>query len=296
MKLTPLLEKVKEFSLADKAEALKSRIFTRHVMDVLYLLRLNRPATALLMLWPMLWGFFSPAHTDWAALPLVILLAITMRSASCLFMDLYNPDIEGAADYKTAQAPLVAFLGLMTALSFLLAWAIGPMVMFLAIFWLIMVAAYPYLHKVTWYPQAFAGVIFGGWACLMGQGASGDLSVELVFLFPAASFWVAAVETLKADIKRAQDAEKGVKSVALVMGSWRIPFMSGCLILTLVMLVLTGIVTSAGGLFYASLMAAQMLLGTAYYGIHLNEHTAARTTYGRTAFAGLLVVFAFLLG
>lgn len=294
MKLTTLLEKVKEFSLADKLRGVRDAVLSDTVMDVLYMLRLNRPATALLMLWPMLWGFLSPVHTPWMVLPLVILLAVTMRSASCLYLDLYNPAIEGETDCKNA-APVLAFLLLMVLVSFLLAWAIGPTVLFLAIFWLIMVAAYPYLHQVTWYPQAFAGVIFGGWACLLGQGATGELSVELVFLFPAACLWVAAVETLKADIKRAQDAERGVKSVALVMGSWRVPFMSSCLVATLVLLVLTGIVISAGGLFYAALMAAQMLLGAAYYGIRLNEHEAARVTYGRTALAGALVALAFLI-
>lgn len=295
MKLMTLLQKVKEISFADKVQAAKDAVLTPAVMDVLYMLRLNRPATALLMVWPMLWGFYSPAHTHWGLMPLVVLMAVTMRSASCLYIDLYNPAIEGESDCKNARAPVLAFLVLMLALSFLLAWINGPIVMFLAICWFIMVAAYPYLHQLTWYPQAFAGVIFGGWSCLMGQGASGGLSVELVFLFLAGSFWVAAVETLKADIKRSQDAEKGVKSVALVMGTWRIPFMSSCLIATLVLLVLTGIVISAGGLFYAALMAAQMLLGTAYYGIHLNEHAAARATYGRTALAGALVVLAFML-
>jgi 4-hydroxybenzoate polyprenyltransferase len=264
---------------------------------LIYWLRLRRPASLLLMLWPMLWGFLTSDAPSWAYLPIAIVFALTLRAASCLYVDLTDTGIE--ADDGPAEVPgqpSVFLLILLVAAVLGLGWLQGPLTLFLTLVWVVLVAAYPYMCKVTWFPQVYAGVVFGGMGTLLGQAAAGAFSLPVLFLFVAGTLWVAGVETLRADIRRAQDTESGLKSIVLVLGRMSVPFMGGCFLATLVMLVITGLLMGASPMFYIALLAAQGLLGHAYFGLRLNEEAAARRTYGRTGLAGALIAAAFLMG
>lgn len=279
---------------------LKSFKLPPKVREIMISLRMNRPASLLMMLWPMLWGFFTAnGGTIFALIPAIALI-IAMRGASLLYEDLSNKNIELNPDpyAPTEEAPQPSVLALfaLSIATVALAHAIGTEVLLMVILWGVLVVGYPYLYKVTWFPQFYAGLIFGGLPVLIGQAIGGEMTPSAIVLFAVGFFWVTGIETLRADIKVAQDSRADLKSIILMLGEYRIPFMSGCFILTQILLILTGIVKDANGLYYAALMLAQGILSHAYYGIQLEEKQTARLTFRRTALAGLIATLGFVLG
>lgn len=286
--ISDILQKVQQFKVPPK------------VKELAISLRMNRPASLLMMLWPMLWGFFTANGGSVFALIPAVALIIAMRGASLLYEDLSNKNIELNPDpyAPSEEAPQPSILALMclSVATIALAYAIGGEVLTMVVLWGILVVCYPYLYKITWFPQFYAGVIFGGLPVLIGQAVGGDMNPSALVLFFVGFFWVTGIETLRADIKVAQDSRADLKSIILMLGEYRIPFMSGCFSLTQVLLIITGMVKDANGLYYASLMLAQGILSHAYYGIQLEEKQTARLTFRRTALAGLIATVGFMLG
>lgn len=195
------------------------------------LARFDRPAGILLLFWPCLMGaFLAPPSGWWPLWPLFLVGAVAMRAAGCVYNDIVDRDLD-AQVARTAARPLasgavsvreawiVLVLLSLVGLGVLLALPFQAQVVALAS--LLLVAAYPFMKRITWWPQAWLGLTFN-WGVPVGWAAAdpvlrADLPVMLL-VYAACIAWTLGYDSLYAAQDVEDDALAGVKSSARALG------------------------------------------------------------------------------
>jgi 4-hydroxybenzoate polyprenyltransferase len=199
----------------------------------LRLSRFDRPIGFWLLALPCYMGQFLGrggigfSYLDLLLMTLWAIGAIAMRGAGCSFNDFVDRDID-AKVARTAGRPLPA--GLITPKQAII-WTIaqclvGLLVLLLlprpaqiiALLALPMVAAYPFMKRITWWPQVWLGLTFN-WGVLVGYGAvQGNLDWPSLWLYLACVCWTIGYDTIYAQQDIEDDALVGVKSTARLFG------------------------------------------------------------------------------
>ncbi len=193
------------------------------------LARFDRPIGWWLLFWPGAWAvaLAGAAVERWDLIAWLLLGSIAMRGAGCVYNDIVDRDLDasvartrsrpiasGAVSVKAAAVWLVllCLLGLLVLVQLRIDTAV------LAIASLALVAGYPFMKRITWWPQAWLGLVFS-WAALVGWlEAWGALSAPGLLLYAGSIFWVIGYDTIYALQDREDDALIGVRSSALRMG------------------------------------------------------------------------------
>ena len=222
------------------------------------LARLDRPIGTWLLLFPCWWSLALAAGPgEWPSLYLLILFgigALVMRSAGCTVNDMIDRDID-AKVARTATRPLASgqlsmaqawrFLGLQLGIGLVILLQLSWTAIWLGVASLILVAIYPFMKRITWWPQAFLGLTFN-WGALMGWAAMRDeVAWPAVLLYAAGFFWTLSYDTIYAHQDKSDDMLIGVKSTALRLGkdtkAWLIGFDLAMLVLVVASLATAGI-------------------------------------------------------
>ncbi len=193
------------------------------------LMRLDRPIGAWLLFWPCAWSVaLAGMGPNGAALILWLALgAWAMRSAGCVWNDIVDRDLDARVE-RTRLRPLASRRATLTGACLLLAFLclvglivllqLGRTAQIVALASLGPVAAYPFMKRITWWPQAWLGLVFS-WGALVGWPAVlGGLDPTPVVLWAGSVFWVIGYDTIYALQDREDDALVGVKSSALALG------------------------------------------------------------------------------
>jgi 4-hydroxybenzoate polyprenyltransferase len=197
------------------------------------LARWDRPIPLLLLFWPCgfalaLAAIANPtAGFDWSALALFLVGAVAMRGAGCTFNDIVDKDIDlkvartrsrpipsGQVTRLQAAAFLVAqsLVGLTVLLQF------NALTVALGLASLVLVAIYPFMKRVTWWPQFFLGLAFSYGALLGWTSQTAALSLPPIVLYIGCILWVIGYDTIYALQDVEDDALIGVKSTARLFG------------------------------------------------------------------------------
>jgi 4-hydroxybenzoate polyprenyltransferase len=221
------------------ADAVAAALIDRappRIQPYLRLMRLDRPIGTWLLYWPCVFGlalgaaYQSRPFGGWRDLWLLILMgvgAIVMRGAGCTYNDIVDRDIDaqvartrgrpipsGAVSVKQAWlfAGALCLIGLLILLQFnWFAVALGAGS-------LLLVAGYPFMKRITWWPQAWLGLTFN-WGALLGfAAATGTIDAGDAMLYAGLFFWTLGYDTIYALQDRDDDALIGVKSTARLFG------------------------------------------------------------------------------
>ncbi len=201
----------------------------------LRLARFDRPIGFWLLFWPCAFGLTLGAHglnVPLSRLLLYALLfavgAIAMRAAGCVWNDIADRDID-AAVARTRGRPLpsgaISVRGALVFLVLLALTGLAVLLQFnrfsvlLGLASLVPVAIYPFMKRITHWPQAVLGVAFN-WGALMGWAViHGDLALPPYLLFVGCILWTIGYDTIYAHQDKEDDAIVGVKSTALMFGA-----------------------------------------------------------------------------
>jgi 4-hydroxybenzoate polyprenyltransferase len=206
----------------------------------LRLARLHRPIGTWLLLFPGWWSLTLAAPAG--SLPngyfmvLFAIGALVMRGAGCTVNDIVDRDID-AKVARTATRPLASgklslrqalvFLALQSAIGLAILVQLSPLAIELGVLSLALIAAYPFMKRITWWPQAFLGITFN-WGALLGYAAvTGRLAWAPVLLYAAGFFWTLFYDTIYAHQDKEDDALIGVKSTARYLGDHTRPWLYG---------------------------------------------------------------------
>jgi 4-hydroxybenzoate polyprenyltransferase len=193
------------------------------------LMRLDRPIGAWLLFWPCAWSVaLAGMGPNGASLILWLALgAWAMRSAGCVWNDIVDRDLDSRVE-RTRLRPLAskraglrgagALLALLCLIGLVVLLQLGRSAQIVALASLAPVAAYPFMKRITWWPQAWLGLVFS-WGALVGWPAvRGELDPTSLILWAGSIFWVIGYDTIYALQDREDDALVGVKSSALALG------------------------------------------------------------------------------
>ena len=200
----------------------------------LRLARFDRPIGSWLLLLPCWWSAALSAGMahDISSLPLHVVLffigAFAMRGAGCTWNDITDRDLDARVE-RTRSRPIPAGqVGVAGALIFLVLQALVGLVVLLqfnrfaigtGIASLLIVAIYPFMKRITWWPQTVLGLAFS-WGALMGFAATfGRIDATAVALYAGSIAWVIGYDTIYAHQDAEDDALIGIKSTALLFGA-----------------------------------------------------------------------------
>ena len=285
------------------------RIVPAGIRPYCRLARLDRPIGTWLLLFPCWWSVSLAARPGgWPDLWLMILFALgalVMRGAGCTINDIVDRDID-AKVARTATRPLASgaiglpgafvFLALQLALGLAILAQMPALAIQLGLASLILIPIYPFMKRITWWPQAFLGLTFN-WGALLGYAAAtGTLAWPPLALYAAGFFWTLAYDTIYAHQDKVDDAKVGVRSTALLLGSgtrrWLIGF-------DFMMLVFLWLCFASAGLGYVAYLA---LAGTALHliwqalAVDLDDPADCKAKFRSNTWIGWMVLAGILIG
>ena len=195
------------------------------------LIRWNRPAGWLLLLWPTLSALWvaSGGFPGWHLLAVFTLGTVLMRSAGCCLNDVADRDFDKHVK-RTAERPvtsgrigvkealllgavlaLIAFILVLTLRTETIAWSFAAMAV---------AVAYPYAKRFVAMPQAVLGVAFSFGIPMAFAAVTGEVPSIAWALLLGNLFWVLAYDTEYAMVDRDDDLKIGMKTSAITLGQW----------------------------------------------------------------------------
>ncbi len=196
-----------------------------------YLARWDRPIGIWLLLMPSLWSIMASTEDVFDLFLFTTLFfvgAVLMRGAGCTINDMADQDIDGKVE-RTKTRPLpsgrlsfnqaLGFLVLQLGFSFIILLQFNKLTIMLGLGSLVLVAAYPFMKRVTYWPQAFLGLTMN-WGVLMGWAAvNNEINMAAVVLYLGSFFWAMGYDTIYGHMDRKDDLSVGVKSTSILLGN-----------------------------------------------------------------------------
>jgi 4-hydroxybenzoate polyprenyltransferase len=200
----------------------------------LRLARFDRPIGSWLLLMPCWWSaaLATAVSGDVGQLPGLVLLffvgAFVMRGAGCTWNDITDRDLDALVE-RTRSRPIPAGqVSVAQATIFLVVQALIGLAVLLqfnrfavatGIASLVIVAVYPFMKRITWWPQIVLGLAFS-WGALMGFAVVlGRIDATALLLYAGSIAWVIGYDTIYAHQDAEDDALIGIKSTALLFGA-----------------------------------------------------------------------------
>jgi 4-hydroxybenzoate polyprenyltransferase len=192
------------------------------------LMRLDRPIGVWLLYWPCAWSVaLAGVGGRWDLLLWLALGALAMRSAGCVYNDIVDRDLDRRVE-RTRLRPLASgrvslqaasvLIGILCLIGLVVLLQLNLVAAIVAIASIAPVAAYPFMKRITWWPQAWLGLVFS-WGALVGWAAvRGSLDWTALLLWFGSIAWVVGYDTIYAIQDIEDDALVGVKSSARRLG------------------------------------------------------------------------------
>jgi 4-hydroxybenzoate polyprenyltransferase len=230
------------------------------------LARLDRPIGTWLLLFPGWWGI-ALAADRWPDSRLLVLFAagaIAMRGAGCTLNDIVDRDYDGEVA-RTRLRPLpsgavsvrqaVVFLLLQLMIGAAILFSLNRVTVLLGAAVLGLIGTYPFMKRVTYWPQVFLGLNFN-WGALIGWTAvTGALAWPPLLLYVGGVFWTVGYDTIYAHQDKEDDIRIGVKSSAIALGVHTRPWLFAFYGAALLMWGAAGYAAGLGAIFWIGLAA-----------------------------------------
>ena len=267
------------------------------------LARWDRPVGIWLLYLPCLIGLgFARIPTGlyitdlvWALLFLIG--AVAMRGAGCTWNDITDRDYDAQVE-RTALRPIPAgivtlgeahiFLGIQLAVGFLI-WLVLPGdAKIVALLSIPLVAAYPFMKRITWWPQAWLGATFN-WGVLVGVATAGTVNPATLVLYIGLGCWTVAYDTIYALQDREDDALIGVRSTARLFGRHAVLWSFCFFIAAAALIALASALQGAGRMGAITSLAFLTHAGTQVTRLKTRGESAALAVFKSNVWTGAMV-------
>jgi 4-hydroxybenzoate polyprenyltransferase len=283
----------------------------RALRPYLQLMRLDRPIGSWLLFWPCICGLVLGAMADergfieWRDFYYVALFGlgtVIMRGAGCAFNDIVDRNFD-AQVARTRGRPIPSgAISVPAAIAFTILLALAGLIILLQFNWfavelgaasLLLVIAYPFMKRITWWPQAWLGLTFN-WGALLGFAAeTGRIDLPDLLLYAGLFFWTLGYDTIYAHQDKEDDALIGVKSTARLLmedsGKWILRFYAICFTLVLA----AGFAEHASWPFGFLMLAAGWHLLLQVRRLKIHDADNCLTLFRSNSLTGALIAFSF---
>ena len=220
------------------------------------LTRLNKPIGFLLLFWPCIWGltlayYYNGTTTLYIKhIILFFLGSVLMRSAGCIFNDIVDRDLDKKVQ-RTRERPIASkkisvfeafiYIVLLCLVALLILLQFNLLTILLGISSMTLAFAYPFMKRITHWPQLFLGLTFN-WGIIMGWASiTNSISVEPIILYLSAIFWTLGYDTIYGLQDINDDEIIGVKSTSIKFKNKVKLFVGTCYSLCVVCILILGL-------------------------------------------------------
>lgn len=274
------------------------------------LMRLDRPIGWWLLLLPG-WSSIALAAGgldgmngyDFYLLALFLIGAIVMRGAGCVVNDLWDRDFDAQVE-RTRDRPLASgavkiwqaaillftlcFIGLIILVQ------TSSVTIWLGFASIAFIVAYPYMKRITWWPQAFLGLTFNFGALMGWSAVTGALGWEPVLLYTGAFFWTLGYDTIYAHQDKDDDQMIGIKSTALLFGDRSKKMVGICYGASWLLIAITAFLANASVLSLGLLVLPGLHMALQILTWNMDSQPNSLKTFKSNQICGLLFFAAFL--
>jgi 4-hydroxybenzoate polyprenyltransferase len=298
---------------AAPADAPKGNIVDRFAPEVtrpyLRMARIDRPIGWWLLLLPCWWSSLLASNSlnlgpNLFHLLLMLLGAIAMRGAGSTWNDIVDRDLDGRVE-RTRNRPLpsgqisvkqaalsavlLSLIGLIVLLFF------NPFAIVIGLLSLLPVAIYPFMKRITNYPQAVLGLAFA-WGGLMGWAAfTGNLSLAPFLLYIGTILWVIGYDTIYAMQDIEDDGIVGIRSTARHFGESAPTLVAVCYAATGMLIAISFHLVSVGLFSYLGLITFALHLLWQVRTVDIKDGNRALMLFKSNRDAGLLLALGLFL-
>ncbi|MEE9543088.1 MAG: 4-hydroxybenzoate octaprenyltransferase [Thermodesulfobacteriota bacterium] len=245
---------------------------TQKLEAITDIIRLRKQYGTVLLLCPTLWSLFivSGGRPSLKLLVIFTLGAFLMRSAGCVINDIADRKVDRFVE-RTRERPLasgrlklteaaVVFM-VFSLLAFVLVLMLNTLTILLSFVAIALAALYPLVKRFSHLPQRVLGVAFGWGAVMAWSAVEGTIGLPAILIFVANIFWAMSYDTIYALMDIEDDRRVGVKSMAILLGKNVFSALYSFNALMIYLLIIMGVITGLGTLYFIGLMAAFLSLG-----------------------------------
>ena len=225
----------------------------QHLKIFIELTRLNKPIGFMLLFWPCSWGLayaYSINQNFILFLNFLILFflgSVLMRSAGCIFNDIVDKDYDRKVK-RTKKRPIASgkisvkrsfvYVLLLCFLAFLVLINFNFLTIILGMSSMVLAFAYPFMKRITYWPQLFLGITFNWGAIMAWTAISNSISTEIIILYISAIFWTLGYDTIYGAQDMSDDEIIGLKSTAIKFKKNIVLFLSTTYLISFTLLLL----------------------------------------------------------
>jgi 4-hydroxybenzoate polyprenyltransferase len=269
----------------------------------LRLARLDRPIGSWLLLMPCWWSVGLAAvrareGINLWHLVLFLVGAFAMRGAGCTWNDIVDRDLDARVE-RTRSRPIpsgqvtvataAAFLALQAMVGLAVLLQFNHFTIYVGLASLAVVAVYPFMKRITYWPQIVLGLAFS-WGALMGWPATfARLDPPALLLYAGAISWVIGYDTIYAHQDREDDALIGIKSTALLFRERTKPMLALFYALAVALIALAGFSAGAGLIFALGLLAFALHLAWQITRLDVEDPVNCLAVFKSNRDAGLIL-------
>ncbi len=268
------------------------------------LTRLNKPIGFMLLFWPCLWGLSLAFHQTGEFrlfinyIILFFLGSVLMRSAGCIFNDITDKDFDKKVD-RTKNRPIPSgristqesfvYIILLCLVAFIILIQFNFLTIILGLLSIPFVFSYPYMKRLTYWPQLFLGFTFN-WGILLGWAAlKGEISLEPILLYIAAIFWTLGYDTIYGFQDIYDDEIIGIKSTSIKFKENYKLFIGLCYFICVLFLIILGFLEENKMYYFTFLIFPAMHLLYQMTRLDKNNSNSCLIIFKSNNFFGLLV-------
>jgi len=231
----------------------------------------------MLLFWPCSWGLVYAYNQNQELniflyyLFLFFTGSVLMRSAGCIINDIVDKDLDKQVK-RTEKRPIASgkisiaqsflYAAILCSLSFLILIQFNITTIFLGIGSMFLAFSYPFMKRITYWPQLFLGLTFN-WGMIMAYSAMLDqISMEIIILYVSAIFWTLGYDTIYGVQDIADDEIIGIKSTAIKFKKNIKLFVSTCYLINCILIIL--VFSNNLGINLSTLFFAMFILSLIY--------------------------------
>jgi len=268
------------------------------------LTRLNKPTGFMLLFWPCLWGLtiaLNQTKEFGLFIKYIILFfvgSVFMRSAGCIFNDITDKDFDKKVD-RTKNRPIPSgristqesfvYIILLCLVAFIILIQFNFLTIILGLLSIPFAFSYPYMKRLTSWPQLFLGLTFN-WGILLGWTAlKGEISLEPILLYIAAIFWTLGYDTIYGFQDIYDDKIIGVKSTSIKFKENYKLFIGLCYFVCVLFLIILGFLEENKMYYFTFLIFPVMHLLYQMTRLDKNNSNSCLIVFKSNNFFGFLV-------
>ena len=270
------------------------------------LTRFDRPIGILILLWPALWALWvaSDGRPDLGVLTVICLGVVLMRAAGCVINDYADREFDPHVA-RTKQRPIAAgkvkpkealwIFVVLCLCAFGLVLTLNIFTILLSFIAAFLAASYPFMKRYTQLPQAYLGIAFG-WAIPMSFSAQTNYIPHVAWvMYLAVVLWALVYDTMYAMVDKEDDLKIGVKSTAILFGSYDRHIMAFLQLIIIGLLIIVGQMKYLSWPYYGGILVATGLFVYQQKLIYYRDKNQCfkaflnNNWFGMVVFIGLLV-------